>query len=552
MARRLKLGRWAALALVGAFLVALPLGAPGTEQQGAARSAKLYNFSRVASLRMPEFAPKLLTARMAAVRALAGRAVPAGIAQAGRDVFNNDILGLPQNEESVTACKTNRNVVLSGTNDYRGLIDNNGDFTGWHLSLDGGRSLANEGLLPSLGPALPSGGDPIMVAGQGCALFGGGLAYNPEDPFHNPNGIQVAKSDPATLSGDTCPPAPINDNPACWPTNELVAASAEGHFLDKPWFDVGVSGDAGEVVWITYSDFTVDDAAPLGFTQAEIFAVRCDANVANCTAPIPISVDDGDVQFSDVTIAPDGRVYVTWSEIVGELPTDPEFPVQTFIHKLRIAEPGSTDFGEERIVFPEVNAIPFGGFMHSNDWRVATYPKNDVAMVGGKPRIFVVWDACQFRPLDSICEEAEIKLSWSDNDGVSWSPVRILSRGGDNYFPSIVSNDAARPTLAFTWFSNRRDRAFHNRQDVEFVAMNPASGQTRGFRRITSAMNESEADPVLGGFFIGDYIEVAAVGDRAWVAYNANYLQKQLLGPLGVDGIPVAQQDNYLRRVNLD
>jgi hypothetical protein len=510
-----------------------------------------------------------------AARAFAGRSASGGVSgSTGRDVFNDDIFGLPQNEESVTACKTDPNIVLSGTNDYRGLIDVEGSFTGWHFSNDGGRSLANEGLLPPVptvsDPArlLPSGGDPVMVAAAGCSLFGGGLAYNPADPFGDVNGIQVARSDPTTLA--SCPSEhPDNaDNPACWPLNALVAEAvdetpddpATNHFLDKPWFDVGVSGDAGEVVWVTYSDFTVDFNAPLGFTRAEIFAVRCDRDLANCTEPVAISEDDLDVQFSDVTIGEDGRVYVTWSEIIGELPNDPDCPnpdeqgfcpQQIFVHKLRIAEAGSTAFGPEQVVHVEDRPIPFGGFMHANDWRVATYPKNEVALIGGNPRIFVVWDACEFLPLSFICEEGQIKLKFSDDDGASWSDVRVLSRGGDNYFPSIVSNDAQNPTLAFAWFSNRRDEAFHNRQDVEFAAMDPARVKLHGLRRITSRMNESEADPILGGFFIGDYIEVAAVGNQAWVGYNANYLHKQLLGPFGVEGVPVPQQDNYLKRLGL-
>ena len=107
-------------------------------------------------------------------------------------------------------------------------------------------------------------------------------------------------------------------------------------------------------MWATYSDFTIDDTAPLGFTRAEIFAVRCTANLASCTNPIPISVDDQDVQFSDVTVGPDGRTYITWAQIQGELEQTP----QTFVVKLRVAEPGSTTFGPERVVHVEDLAIP--------------------------------------------------------------------------------------------------------------------------------------------------------------------------------------------------
>ena len=53
-------------------------------------------------------------------------------------------------------------IVIDGTNDYRGLLDPQENFTGWHLSTDGGRSVAKEGLLPPIafgdGKLVPSGG----------------------------------------------------------------------------------------------------------------------------------------------------------------------------------------------------------------------------------------------------------------------------------------------------------------------------------------------------------------------------------------------------------
>ena len=59
--------------------------------------------------------------------------------------------------------------------------------------------------------------------------------------------------------------------------------------------------------------------------------------------------------------------------------------------------------------------------------------------------------------------------------------------------------------------------------------------------------NETEADPFLGGFFVGDYIEVAQVKNRSYVGYNANYRSIQLLGM----GLPVPQQDNYVGKTSL-
>lgn len=543
---RPKRGRLLALGLLIALAATLPAaGAP--KERPVIAGQKLGHLSQVLTTRYwaanPDLAPPGIAERLE--EAAAAAAAPGGKgAKAAGDVFNADDTGLPQNEESVAVCDTSIDTVLSGTNDYRGLLDPQGNFTGWHLSLDGGRSLANEGLLPAVplisdpGVEIPSGGDPVKAAGEGCSLFAASLAYDPFDPFGNPNGIAVYRSDPNTLGS-----CPGGSDPSCWPVRRLVAEGTPPHFLDKEWFDVGVSGDAGEVVWVTYSDFISTGPGELDFT-ASIKAVRCDADLVSCTDPIDISTIDPDVQFSDVTIAPDGRTYVTWARIDGEL----EETAQTFTIKMRIAEPGSTVFGPEKIVYVEDLAIPFGGLLHSNDFRIATYPKNEVVMIGDAPRIFVVWDACAERPLDTICVEAPIKLSYSDDDGGTWTAPLTVSQRGDNYFPAIASNgDPRRPRLALAWFSNANDRIFHNQQDVQFLALNAANPRAGRPETLTRPSNESEADPLLGGFFIGDYIEVAAVGRRAYVGFNANYRQVPFLGA----GTPLPQQDNYLVRTNL-
>jgi hypothetical protein len=389
------------------------------------------------------------------------------------------------------------------------------------------------------GLQVPSGGDPVDVFAPDCRAYAASLAFDPEDPINGPNGIAVYRSDPATLRS-----CPGGADASCWPVRRAVAEAAPGHFLDKEWMHTGVSGTAGLVVWTTYTDFVNDLEAPLGFTSASIKAVRCSADLRSCTAPILISGTDTDVQFSDVTVGPDGRVYVTWSEVIGELPSDPGFPSQRFVHKLRIAPAGSTAFGPARVIAVENQPIPFGGFLQANDFRVTTYVKSEVAMVGGKARVFAVWDACNPRLEDFVCEFPLIKLTWSDDDGATWSPPKRMSTGGVNYFPTISADRASNGQLALAWFTNRFDPAFNNRQDVELVTVDPRAVAVEKRQRVTRTSNESEADPLLGGFFIGDYIEVFAHEGNAWVHYNANYRQIQLQG----EGRSVNQQDNFLAR----
>jgi hypothetical protein len=463
--------------------------------------------------------------------------------------FNRDHVGFPQNEESVTVCKHSPNVVVGGTNDYRGLLDPQGNFTGWYFSTNGGKTVRNEGLLPPVtvnGNELASGGDPVTQSDPQCHIYAASLNYGP-DPFsEGDNAVALYRTTPKILA--SCPqghdPSDLT-HPSCWPVRRAVAQAGVvggvGQFLDKEWMDVGQSGNAGNVVWVTYSDFAQDVNAPLGFTGAQIKAVRCSADLTNCTEPILISGADQDIQFSDVTIGEDGSTMITWAQINGEL----EQTAQSFTIKMRIAPPGSTTFGPTRIVAEETNPLPFGGFLHANDFRTATYPKSIMPTVHGHRREYVTWDRCRYRLFDTVCEEPEILLSHSDNDGRTWSTPRPISVGGDNYFPAI-SDEVGNPNFVIAYYTHRFDRIFHNRQDVEMVTIKAASGAVIRRQRVTHISNETEADPLLGGFFIGDYFDVHLLRGIAYVHYNANYRHVRVLG----EGFPIPQQDNYLRKVH--
>jgi hypothetical protein len=449
----------------------------------------------------------------------------------------------------VTVCKGATSNILGGTNDYRGIfdIDLNLNITGWHWTSAGPDALTNEGVLPEITlsdtSTRPSGGDPVDVCSvqSGVStLYAGSLNYDSFDPFGTTSAIGAYRTTAATLN--TCPGGA---DPSCWPTAVPVAESAPGHFLDKEWMDVGDTGD-GVHVWVTYSDF--DFTLPCCF--ADIMAVRCLADLSSCSAPIQIDdpVVDEDIQFSDVTIGTDGRTYITYAQIEGEI----EGTAQTFTAKLRIGDVGCEDiscFGPIQEVDAIENAIPFGGFLQANDFRVATVPKNTVKLVNGSPRIFVVFDECKERVFDTICEEPRVKMRYSDDDGANWSSLIILSKTGVDqldYFPSVV-NDTTDGKIVVAYFTNRFDD-YRNAQDIEMVTIDAATATIVKRQRVTTdalVPNEPEADPLLGGFFIGDYIEVAAHGGSAYVAYNMN-IRRHVLLDLGE---AVKQQDNFLTMI---
>jgi hypothetical protein len=445
-------------------------------------------------------------------------------------VFNNDTTGLPQDEESVSVCTGDPRVVIGGTNDFRGLIDPEGNFTGWYFSNDGGATLTNEGLLPTVqvaGQPTPSGGDPVFVAGSNCNLYAATLNYLVD------SGVGVYRTTPSRLAG--CSGA------ACWPTRVNVDTAAPGHFLDKEWMDAGMSGSAGEVVWVAYGDLYDFDETGTEH-GGTIKAIRCTADLSSCTAPIVVSVGQQVAEYPDVTIGPDGRVYITWTEF-----TRGSFTGPAELSWFAVAEAGSTTFSAPRPVFPKDQKALRGhplGLIHSNDFRlIGTTSTNTVKIVNGQPRVFATWNRCKKEILGGVCEEAQVMLRYSDDLGLTWSAPAAISAGGDNYFQSI-DTDPVTGAIVVAYYTSRYDPVFHNRQDVEVVTLDD-NGRVIKRQRATDESNEPEADQLLQGAFIGDYLEVSAVGGTAYVHYNGNQRSEQFLGT----ALPEPQQDNYLAMV---
>jgi hypothetical protein len=295
----------------------------------------------------------------------------------------------------------------------------------------------------------------------------------------------------------------------------------------------GTSGSAGRVVWIAYGDlseFNADGNEESGVVKA----VRCSADLGDCSRPVVLSVGQKVAEYPTVTIGEDGRTYITWGEFFGG-----SFIGPTQRAWLAVADPGSLEFHRQPIL-TENQVLRGHETLHANDFRVGTMFNSTVATVAGHSRLFVTWDRCQVHARDTVCEEPEIRLTWSDDFGRTWSPARVISTGGDNYFPSITA-DRATGNLVASWYTHRFDPVFHNRQDVEVVVLN-RRGEVTDRHRVTPTSNETEADPIVHGLFIGDYLQVIADSGRILVHYNGNYRSVRLVD----EGTPIPQQDNYL------
>ena len=537
-ARALLIGITAATAAaLGITAVTGPSGASGDPLRGTSQIVGVRYY-----LAHPDQAPGGMRAQFeSAHRALAAgkstatlRAAPT---KTSGHVFNRDTDGLPQDEEAVSACTHRPNVVISGTNDYRGIVDKQGNFTGWYFSRNSGRTVENEGLLPgvtdSTGTELPSGGDPTFAFDSGCRhAYGASINFDAAAPGQGHSVEAVYASTPATLA--SCPQGGSGGtltHPECWPTRRTVAEAAPGHFIDKDWM-----ATAGGHVWIAFDDVSAFNAEQ-NEEASTVEIVRCTSDLVTCTEPIPLSTGQKVAEYPTVTIGPDGRTYVTWGEFFGD-----SFIGPAQRGWVAVADRGSLTFTRHPIV-KENQVIRAKETLHADSFRVGTQFKNTVAMDHGRPVILATWDRCKLHVGDQFCEEAQIRVSVSRDLGATWSRPRTISAGGDNIFP-YLDTDPVTHTIVGVWYTSRFDPAFHNRQDVEMVRLRP-DGSVKRRTRVTQRSNETEADPILGANFIGDYIQVDAVAGKAYVAYNANLRHVRLLGA----GVPISQQDNYLQLV---
>ena len=567
MKRRFKLTGASIAALVATVVIAMVVSPLSSGAARAPRALSKMTLSRMSSA--AQFAYRLAHGQAPQARLLARAGATYRSSGPARSVapeaatatfsdhrFNLDTTGLTQNEESVAACRANNKEVLMGQNDLAGffLTPSPNSLTGTDFSTDGGSTVKKYAFGPPVslaGTTVASVGDPAMAISKNCAtLIGASLAFDLSGATDK-SGIEVFRSTTTTMSSCT--------GFACWPTKRAVGYNNNDPsvFEDHEALDVGVSGAAGEVIWVTWTHFF--GPAP---GTSRIVGVRCNLALTSCTAPITIS-DPADsplsgaafTQFSDVKVAQDGQVYVTWVVVkIGLNGT------QQFVEKIKRAGAGSTAFGASSVVHSFAaggaagEAVPFGGVLPGlNHDRVATFPRLEVMRVGTSNKLFSVYEACQATAFFGVsCQNPRVFLVASTTNGASWSaPVAISTAGVDAFFPDAAADWAVGGKLYVTWYGMDPDLTgapitdFRHRYALMGRSVNPSTLALGTTSRL-SPPTESNADALgvaLGLLtIIGDYQTAFAQGGLLYDGFTAAYFKQKALGA----GLPVHGQDNWL------
>lgn len=455
------------------------------------------------------------------------------ITSALNNLFNSDTSILPQNEQSVSFCpgqSASSDIVVGGSNDFRGITTFSNSFSGWYVSMDGGSSLFKEGPIP--GPVgasmLNPFGDPVIDRDSNCNFFYAGLGI--DDSFFM-NAILLARSTSDLTSTSTVTGGE-------WSPIAIIHETADdfpGGFNDKPWIAVDRSG--GSFDGSVYASWTFFKNAD--FTSRILFA-RCTNDLSSCTVlrdeNNPLSGAATDTQFSYVTVGPDGKVYVAWAEFSGA----------NYNLKLRVSGPGGTSFGPIRNI--KTVSDPLFGMpdLNLNFFRIFTQPKIAVDPTG---KVYAVWDQCKlskrilFLGFSFECFDADVMLRTSADMGTTWGTTKRIgtgTTGTHQIFPTVAFDDSTG-ILTIAYYSSQTDKIGGKHQGQRFHLFQVASsdmGSTFTTVRITPLIMDMGSDWLLFDLFIGDYIQIVADHGRSYIHYTGTTEIKQ----------NSPQQDNIIQR----
>ena len=375
-----------------------------------------------------------------------------------------------QNEPTVAINPSNTDVLTAGANDYCTVPTTTDAWMGFYVSTDGGATWINslnpgypgdtsaEGMAsPTFGRALAAG-DPIMDWDNENRLFYGGISFNRTQP---------GNGDVLVSTWEYAPGTPLDMDYLRTVIVGKGTPSVAGRFNDKPslrvddWEGSPYEGN----VYVAWTLFP-------GGGQDQILFSRSTDHGVTFEKPIKISKAVASAQGSDIAVAPDGTVYVTWRQYAfnrnvidaivfvkstdgGQTFSDPQI-VQAIVPYDRADQYVSGGFARD---------CGDGPFLCVSNFVFHRENSQPNAVVDADGNVYVTWLELIPAPDNGDTYhpdgKAQVVVSKSTDGGASWgSPVFIDPQAtGHQWWPNL-EYDRFTGTIVAVYYDSRADPSY--------------------------------------------------------------------------------------------
>jgi hypothetical protein len=475
------------------------------------------------------------------------------------DVFGVDETDSPRRNQPETALSINpRNpdIIVGGAQDFRRARELRaacgGDrWNGFYLSTDGGATWSNE-LVPGYctDPTQGAGSeqavsemfglstntDPVMVFDSFGNLFYSHIAFNADPKRTKPPSVsgllfastyRISDTGVATYAKTVAIPSGSGNS-----ADKFRPGPGSSNFDDKQWMTADNSPTSPFFgrVYITWTKF----GAQGGQSSINIShcggdgsgSEECDGSDWSSGKLVNRPVAGGLVQESFPTTAPDGTLYVAFLQFQGGFGS--ERP-HSGVWVAKSTDGGET-FTQQKVA--DIRQIPSpippqGSAANDglNSFRTGTAPSIGVTSDGTVHLVWGEWDGTT----------AEVRYARSTNQGGSWtiSPASQNDvSAGHQFFPNLVTSGN---NVHVVWYDGRLDAVGTiSSLDVFYNRSTDAGGTFATDQRVTDVSFDPNAVsrfPVFCQAFIGDYIDIDAVGTRVVAIWTDNSVVSDPLTP---------------------
>ncbi len=392
----------------------------------------------------------------------------------------------PQSEVHLSINKVNPNVLLLSSNTFP--VANS--WQGAYWSTNGGTNWVGGDNLPNNAPGRGDPSTAFDAAGNGYIST---MSYPVGNINADPNGYAVQRT---------------ANNGVVW--QPQVSGSGVINGFDKPMTaadDIATSPNANNF-YCAWTNFNSNGR--IGFNRSTNLGVTFSA---------PIFLSAGSGQGANVQTGTNGEVYVCWSDYAGNGVHDLSAKGLGFCRSVN----GGVSFtsGQRVISYTGIrsyNAVtndeenPLFNNIRVNDFPSMAVDKSNSAHRG---RVYVVVPV-----KENGNGKAVIQISWSDNQGTTWSSLRSISiaNGRQNWFPWI-SVDANNGNIYVVYYSLDAANGFATNT---YVAISNDGGATFINQRVSDVAHTTAPIPEFGGGYSGDYIGITSFNGRAYAGWCDN------------------------------